>query len=393
MDLNVEMVDHALATTRSVRKRLDFDRDVSDELILDCIDVAEQAPTGGNQGSRRWIIVRDQATKDSLAELYLKAGGSWVIETAARLKDTDHHSATMMQGAAYLAENIARVPALVIPTIIGRHDNSGRPGLFDSVIQSGWSFHVALRARGLGSTWTTMYMNEAPAVAELLHIPDDVTQIALFPVAYTKGTDFKRAKRYPAREISYFDRYGRTLAEDRSEPRALADGPGILVEVDIKAKPDVVWGLVTDLNNHAQWSGELQRAEWTDNGDEDGEVDGEPGVGATFQGHNKRDDMGEWTVTCHVLEWEENRRFSWCVENPDNHAARWTFVVEPVPGGSRLRYHARLGPGPSGLSMAIERMGTELEPVIIASRQNELRDNMAATINGIKGLAEATGDE
>ena len=381
MELNSEMVDHALSTTRAVRKRLDFDRDVDDQVILDCIDIAEQAPTGGNQGSRRWIIIRDQATKDAMAELYLKAGGSWVIETAERLEGTDHQSATMMQGAKHLAENISRLPALVIPTIIGRHDNSGRPGLFDSVIQAGWSFQVALRARGLGSVWTTMYMSEAPAVAELLHIPDDVTQIALFPVAYTIDTDFKKARRYPAREISYFDRFGRTLAETRSEPRAVADGPGVMVEVDVKAKPEVLWGLVTDLENHARWSGELQSANWSD-----GVV--ESSVGSTFKGNNRRDDMGEWSVTCTVMDWDPNQRFGWCVENPDNHVARWTFTIEAVPGGSRLRYHSRLGPGPSGLTMAIESMGAELEPVIIAGRQDDLRDNMFATITGIKSLAE-----
>ena len=220
------LVDHALMTTRGVRRRLDFDRPVDDQTILDCIDVAEQAPTGGNNGSRRWMIIRDQDTKDQMAELYLSAGVDWVIKTADRLKGTGHQNEALMQGAKHLGENIARTPALVIPTIIGRHDGSGRPGLFDSVIQSAWSFMVALRARGLGTVWTTMYLNEADAVAELLNLPADVSQICLFPVAHTVGTDFKAtSRRYPAREITYFDRYGRTLVEEHSEPRSMADGP------------------------------------------------------------------------------------------------------------------------------------------------------------------------
>ncbi len=215
-DRYVEIVDHALTTTRAVRMRLDLERPVDDQVLLDCIDVAEQAPTGGNMGSRRWMIVRDQATKDRLAELYLAAGGSWVIETAERLEATDHPNARMMQGAKRLAESIASMPALVIPTIIGRHDGSGRPGLFDSVIQSAWSFMVALRSRGLGTVWTTMYLREADAVAELLELPDEVTQICLFPVAYTKGVDFSPAtRRHPARDITYFDRFGQTPAVGR----------------------------------------------------------------------------------------------------------------------------------------------------------------------------------
>jgi nitroreductase len=230
------IVDHALTTTRGVRARLDFDREVDDRTILDCIDVAEQAPTGGNNGSRRWMIIRDQATKDRMAELYLAAGVDWVIETAKRLEGSGHQNERLMAGARHLGENIARTPALVIPTIIGRHDGSGRPGLFDSVIQSAWSFMVALRARGLGTVWTTMYLNEADAVAELLDLPPDNTQICMFPVAYTVGTDFKStSRRHPARDIAYFDRYGRTRS----------DGPGVTDEVEIKAKPAAVEQLTT----------------------------------------------------------------------------------------------------------------------------------------------------
>lgn len=245
------IVDHALMTTRGVRQRLDFDRDVDDQIILDCIDVAEQAPTGGNNGSRRWMIIRDQDTKDRMAELYLSAGVDWVIETAKRLEGSGHQNERLMTGARHLGENIARTPALVMPTILGRHDGSGRPGLFDSVIQSAWSFMVALRARGLGTVWTTMYLNEAPAVAELLDLPEHVTQICLFPVAYTIGTDFKpTSRRYPAREIAYFDRYGRTRTPT---------GQGVVDEVDLKAKPDAVRAVLDSLDPSPDWRFDLEQ--------------------------------------------------------------------------------------------------------------------------------------
>ena len=134
------------------------------------------------------------------------------------------------------------MPALVIPTIIGRHDGSGRPGLFDSVIQSAWSFMVALRSRGLGSVWTTMYLGEADAVAELLELPDDVTQICLFPVAYTKGVDFSAStRRHPARDITYFDRFGQT--------RPSADDPTVVevvAETDVKVRPEVITAAIAD---------------------------------------------------------------------------------------------------------------------------------------------------
>ncbi|MEM9041508.1 MAG: nitroreductase family protein [Actinomycetota bacterium] len=241
-DRYVEIVDHALTTTRAVRMRLDLERHVDDQVLLDCIDVAEQAPTGGNMGSRRWMIVRDPSTKDRLAELYLAAGGSWVIETADRLEGTDHPNARMMQGAKRLAESISSMPALVIPTIIGRHDGSGRPGLFDSVIQSAWSFMVALRSRGLGTVWTTMYLGQSDQVATLLELPDDVTQICLFPVAYTKGVDFSPStRRLPARDITYFDRFGQTRPS--AEDSSLVD---VVAETDVKATPEAVDTAIAD---------------------------------------------------------------------------------------------------------------------------------------------------
>ena len=375
------LVDHALMTTRGVRRRLDFERDVDDQTILDCIDVAEQAPTGGNNGSRRWIVIRDQDTKDRISELYLSAGVDWVIQAADRLKGTGHQNEALMQGAKHLGENISRAPALVIPTVIGRHDGSGRPGLFDSVIQSAWSFMVALRARGLGTVWTTMYLNEADAVAELLDLPDEVTQICLFPVAYTVGTDFKAtSRRYPARDITYFDRYGRTLAEGRSEPRSIVDGPGQLVEIDIKARPEIVWEFVSDVNLSAEFSEEFQGGEWDD-------PDGDSGVGSTFTGHNKHPQVGEWSTTSHVTVWDPPREFAWSVADLEAPAAQWRFTVEKVPGGSRLRYHVRLGPGRSGLTPAIEAM-PDKEARIVAGRQREHQQNMQRVIEGIKEKAE-----
>ena len=126
-----------------------------------------------------------------------------------------------MDSAVYLAEHLAEVPAIVIPTIIGRHDGGSRPGLFDSVIQAAWSFCLALRARGLGTTWVTAALQDEAKVKEILGIPEHMTEIVLFPVAYTKGTEFSRAPRRPAREITYFDRFGTTSAAGPGDDAAL----------------------------------------------------------------------------------------------------------------------------------------------------------------------------
>ncbi|MFT7598142.1 MAG: nitroreductase [Acidimicrobiales bacterium] len=372
--IDVEAVDLALSTTRAVRRRLDLGRDVDNQIILDCIDVAEQAPSGGNQGSRRWIIVRDPAMKARLADIYLEAAGKWMIESRDKIAGTGHPQEQVMNSAAFLAENLADVPAIVIPTIIGKHDGNGRPGLFDSVIQSAWSFSVALRARGLGSAWTTAILNKEDDIAELLGIPEGMTQIAMLPVGWTKGTDFKMAPRLPAREISYFDRYAHTWEHGPSDPPKHSDGAGTVVEVDIKAKPAAVWPFVSDISFGGQFSEEFVGASW-DEGQE-------PGTGATFTGSNTHPAIGEWDVPCFVTAFEEDRVFAWSTSDPENPGARWKFELAGIAGATRLRYSMIIGPGPSGISAAIESM-PDKEPKILSRRLDEHRANMQKVLDGI----------
>ena len=111
MEIDAAAVDLALTTTRAVRLRLDLERQVDDQIILDCIDIAEQAPTGGNQSSRRWIVVRDPQIKQELARLYRDAAGDFMIQARDRMEGTDHPGASAMRSAAHLAEHMAEVPA------------------------------------------------------------------------------------------------------------------------------------------------------------------------------------------------------------------------------------------------------------------------------------------
>jgi len=384
MDIDVSSVDHALSTTRVVRRRLDLERPVDPQILLDCIDIAEQAPTGGNQTSRRWIIVQDQAKKDRLAELYMEAAGEWMIESSNKLAGTGHPQEAVMKSAAYLAEHLAEVQAIVIPTIIGVHDGSGRPGLFDSIIQSVWSFSVALRARGLGSAWTTANLSRQDDIADLLDIPSGMTQIAMIPVGWTKGTDFKLAPRYPAREIAYFDGFGCTWESGPSDPPRLTNGPGTVVEIDVKAKPEFLWPYVSDISFSAAFSDEATGARWAT------EVT-EPAVGARFIGSNANDFMGEWELDCFIHRYHVNRDFGWVTSDAENPGARWRFETPAIAGATRLRYSVILGPGPSGLTHAISQR-PEIEARIIRSRISGLRENMRRVTEAIKVAAESDAD-
>ena len=206
---DTSVTDHLLSTTRAVRKRLDLDRPVEPEVILDCLRLAIQAPTGSNSQGWRWLVVTDPGRKAELARIYDEAGGDYLRKSS---------TATGAQGrvyssAAYLVEVLHRVPAMVIPCIEGRADgapNARAAGLYGSILPAVWSFQLALRSRGLGSAWTTLHLFKEQEAAALLGVPDGFSQVALLPVAYTIGTEFKPAGRTPVEDVTYWDSWGAT---------------------------------------------------------------------------------------------------------------------------------------------------------------------------------------
>ncbi len=208
MEFDLGQVDALLSTTRAVRKRLDFEREVPDDVLLECLQLAVQAPTGSNRQGWRWLVVRDAEKKAGLAELYNRAGGAYLKEAAGTV-EAGSQTGRVMNSALFLAENLHRVPVMVIPMIVGRADESpnGGAGLFGSIIPAMWSFQLALRSRGLGSCYTTLHLGLEAEAAELLGIPPHMTQAGLLPVGYTVGTDFKPASRPPVEEITYLDTY------------------------------------------------------------------------------------------------------------------------------------------------------------------------------------------
>lgn len=213
MHLNLS-ADEVLATTRSVRKRLDFDRPVERGLVMECLDLALQAPTGSNRQGWQWVFVTDQAKKDALAEIYAANFALYRQMPRARY-DTDDPRADRMDkvfdSAQYLADNMQRAPILLIPCLEGKPNGAidgVSAGFWGSLLPAVWSFMLALRERALGSSWTTLHLINGgeERAAELLGIPyDRYSQAGLFPIAYTQGTDFKPASRLPAAEVSHWD--------------------------------------------------------------------------------------------------------------------------------------------------------------------------------------------
>jgi nitroreductase len=207
--------DEALATTRSVRKRLDFSRPVEMEVIRECLELATQAPTGGNSQTWHWVVVTDAEKRQALGDIYRKG---WAIyrstpsgggRAALRNPERVETLRRVVDSAEYLAEHIHEAPVLLLPCIYGRVDNApvvAQSGVWGSILPAVWSFMLAARERGLGSSWTTVHLFFEQEAAELLGIPyEKIMQTALIPIAYTLGTDFSPAKREPLDTILHVD--------------------------------------------------------------------------------------------------------------------------------------------------------------------------------------------
>jgi nitroreductase len=207
--VDLASVDELLTTTRSVRKRLDLTRPVSRQVILECIQLAMQAPTASNAQDWRWLVITDADKRAAIADIYRSIGAEYLASAA---KDASDPQTQRVYASAFsLTDTLGQVPVHVIPCLENRIDNSNMltaASAWASIIPAGWSFLLALRSRGLGSVWTTMHLAKEREIAELLGIPPTVTQAALFPVAYTIGTDFRPASRPPAETVTFWDGWG-----------------------------------------------------------------------------------------------------------------------------------------------------------------------------------------
>ena len=208
---DLQETDRLLSTTRAVRRRLDLERPVEREVILDCIRLSQQAPTASNTQKWCWMVVMDPEKRKAIGEIYGR-GKQFIEQAKAQVDPDDAQTHRVYDSAAWLLDHIGEAPALVIPCVEGRVPDGAPSGMvaavYGSIYPAMWSFQLALRSRGLGSTLTTIHLFFEKEVADLLGMPEDVMQVALLPVAYTKGTDFKIAKRPPPEEITSFDTWG-----------------------------------------------------------------------------------------------------------------------------------------------------------------------------------------
>ncbi len=211
--------DELLTTTRSVRKRLDFDRPVDPELITECLDIALQAPSGGNRQDWAWVVVTDPAKRAALAGHYREAWSAYAESPYFPTKLPAHDDPAVQasferitDSAQYLADNLERAPVFLIPCLaqsrVDQPSWGGAASRLGSVVQASWSFMLAARERGLGTCWTTLHLAYEQQAAEILGLPyDDCVQVALIPVAHTIGTDFRPGMRKPLARVLHWNEW------------------------------------------------------------------------------------------------------------------------------------------------------------------------------------------
>jgi nitroreductase len=208
--------DQLLTTTRAVRKRLDFSRPVPDDLVRECVATAFQSPSGSNNPTMQFVVVRDEAKRRAIGDVYRQCfaayksmDGVYAGSIDKGSEEANAQQQRVASSADYLGEHMGEAPVLVIACTAGRTD--GQPGMMaasilGNVLPAMWSFMLAARARGLGTCWTTLHLMQEQAIADVVGIPfETVQQVCLSPLAYTQGTDFKPAVRPDPETIIHWD--------------------------------------------------------------------------------------------------------------------------------------------------------------------------------------------
>jgi nitroreductase len=205
----MELFD-AIYNCRAMR-RLKLDP-VPEEMLIQLIDAANQAPSGSNRQGARWVIVRDAEQKAKLAELNRVAVEAYVGPASRRPASLPHQSAEkrarMLRAVRWQADHMAEIPALIIACYqfdapvdaltAARAGGSVWPGIQNLLL--------AARALGLGAAPTTLGLSNRAAAKAVLGLPDDIEAFCLIPVGYPMGR-FGPVTRLPVTDTLRWDRW------------------------------------------------------------------------------------------------------------------------------------------------------------------------------------------
>jgi nitroreductase len=201
-----------VVTTQRAMRRLKTDA-IPDTVLQKIMDAAICAPSGGNRQNWSFVVVRDQAKRARLGELYREAWGELMkvpYYAGASKEPADSPAGKMLGSARHLAEHLGEAPAIILACVTLDPGVKANLTIGASIYPAVQNIMLAARALGIGSCITTIHRFRDAQVKELLGIPADVETAALLPLGYPLGK-FGRPPRRPVREVAFADRWGTPL--------------------------------------------------------------------------------------------------------------------------------------------------------------------------------------
>lgn len=179
-------------------------REVPEELLIRLIDAANQAPSGSNSQRARWVVVRDPAQKQKLADLNRKFAEPYIKPS---LENPESEAqAKMLKTVVWQMDHMHEIPALIVACFDYQEKVEGL-GVYRSA-GSVWpgiqNLLLTARALGLGAAPTTLALRDQDLVREALDLPETFAALCMIPVGYPKGK-FGPVTRRPVEEIMRFD--------------------------------------------------------------------------------------------------------------------------------------------------------------------------------------------
>jgi nitroreductase len=197
-------IDYVLSTTRAVRRRLDFTRDVDRSLVAECLQLALQAPSGANRQDWRFIAVDDAATKSRIGQIYRDCFAGQYGSADVPSEAGERLPGNVAGSARYLADNLHRVPVLVVPYRLAPAPETrcSQASFWASILPAAWSFMLAARSRGLATAYTARGLDRERELAEILGLDyPAATQAGVIAVARPDKQDFRPARRQPLSDV------------------------------------------------------------------------------------------------------------------------------------------------------------------------------------------------
>lgn len=200
-------LDEAIFTLRAMR-RLKSDPIPVAELRY-IIEAATMACSPGNSQPWTFLVVTDEKQKQRIAAIYRDIGLKVIRDGALASGLLDEETEKVYRNALILVEGIQNAPALVLCCLEGHPGQGGihQSTYYGSIYPAIQNLMLAARAKGIGSTMTTLHKAREQDIKSILGIPDDVETIALIPLGYPHG-QWGRPRRRPQSEVTFWNSWG-----------------------------------------------------------------------------------------------------------------------------------------------------------------------------------------